>query len=178
MLSFRPTNKLAKAQQTQPSNLLVHIKTIWFIPFSTKYPLCKTFLRLNRCLIKVKIKTLQLFLCQFCNHSCLFFIALYFQVIDIHIAAIAIISCWQLYRKPFSRTSFLTKHFNKKLTITQIVIIIIIAYNSKRRKTNKFNRSFEQFEKYTLCQIWNTLAKYFWGIGSKGGSFVKYRLWH
>ena len=88
------------------------------------------------------------------------------------------ISCWQLYWKPFSRTSFLTKHFNKKMTITQIVVIIIIANNSKRRKTNKFNRSFDQFEKYILCQICNKLAKYFWGIGSKGGSFVKYRLWH
>ena len=27
-----------------------------------------------------------------------------------------------------------------------------------------------------LRQFWNTLAKYFWGIGSKGGSSIKYLL--
>ena len=32
--------------------------------------------------------------------------------------------------------------------------------------------------KYILCQFWDTLAEYFWDIGSKVGSFVKYLLWH
>ena len=30
-------------------NLIVHIKTMWFITFSTKHPICKTSLHLNRC---------------------------------------------------------------------------------------------------------------------------------
>ena len=37
-------------------NLIVHIKTMWFITFSTKHPICKTSLLLNRCLIKVDKK--------------------------------------------------------------------------------------------------------------------------
>ena len=32
------------------------------------------------------------------------------------------------------------------MTTIQIVIIVIIVYNSKRRKTKKFNRAFDQFE--------------------------------
>ena len=28
-----------------------------------------------------------------------------------------------------------------------------------------------------LCHFWNTIAEYFWDIGSKIGSFVKYLLW-
>ena len=118
---------------------------MWFITFSTKHPICKASL-LNMCLIKVKTKTLQACLSQFCNHSCLLFIALYFQEIDISIlAAITFISCWQLYRQAFSRGPFLTENINKKVTIIQIVIAIIV-YNSKRRKPKKFNRAFEQFE--------------------------------
>ena len=35
-------------------NLIVHTKTMWFIIFSTEHPICKTSLRLNWCLIKVK----------------------------------------------------------------------------------------------------------------------------
>ena len=62
-------------------NLIVHIKAMWFVTFSTKHLICKTSLRLNRCLIKVKTKLLQVCLCQFCIHSQLLLIALYFQVI-------------------------------------------------------------------------------------------------
>ena len=29
-----------------------------------------------------------------------------------------------------------------------------------------------------MRQFWDTLAEYFWDIGSKVGSFVKYLLWH
>ena len=119
---------------------------MWFITFSTKHPICKASV-LNRCLIKVKTKTLQACLSQFCNHSCLLFIALYFQEIDISIlAAITFISCWQLYRQPFSRGTFLTENINKKVTIIQIIAIFIIVYNSKQRKPKKFNRAFDQFE--------------------------------
>ena len=53
-------------------NLIVHIKTMWFITFSTKHPICKTSLRLNRCLIKTK--TLQVNLSEFCDHSRLFLV--------------------------------------------------------------------------------------------------------
>ena len=62
-------------------NLIVRIKTIGFITFSTKRPICKTFLRLNRCLLKLKTKTLPVCLSEFCDHSRLLFIALHFQVI-------------------------------------------------------------------------------------------------
>ena len=53
-------------------NLVVHIKTMWFITFSAKHPICKTSLRLNRCLIKTK--TLQVNLSEFCDHSRLFLV--------------------------------------------------------------------------------------------------------
>ena len=49
---------------------------LWFTTFSTKHLICKTFLCLNRCLIKVKTKTLQVCLSQFCDHSQLRLIAL------------------------------------------------------------------------------------------------------
>ena len=63
-------------------NLIVRIKTMGFINFfSTKHPICKTFLRLNRCLLKLKTKTLPVCLSEFCDHSRLLFIALHFQVI-------------------------------------------------------------------------------------------------
>ena len=65
-------------------NLIVHIKTMRFITFSTKHPMCKISLCLNRCLMKVKTKILQACLSQFCNHSWLLFIVLYFQVININ----------------------------------------------------------------------------------------------
>ena len=65
-------------------NLIAHIKTTWFAIFSAKHPVCKTSLRLNRWLIKVKTKTLQVCLSEFCNHSQLLFIVLYFQVINVN----------------------------------------------------------------------------------------------
>ena len=126
------------------------------------------------------------------------------------LAAIAFISYWQLCRQLFSRTPFLKEHINKRLTIIQIVKIV---YNSKQRKTKKFNRAFDQYQdcffdlklkiqihhikalihsrllllkqqtqeckrKCILYQFWNTFAEYFWNIGSKIWSFVKYLLWY
>ena len=64
--------------------LNVHIKAMWFITFFTKHPICKTSLCLSRCLIKVKTKTLQVYLSEFCNHSRLLFIALHSQVIKVN----------------------------------------------------------------------------------------------
>ena len=46
-------------------NLIVHIKTMWFITISTKHPICKTSLRLNRCLIKVDKKNCRSALVNF-----------------------------------------------------------------------------------------------------------------
>ena len=114
----------------------------------------KKFLKLTKkhftCFISALFQThktnQQACLSQFCNHSCLLFIALYFQEIYISmLVAITFISWWQLYRQPFSRGPFFTENINKKVTIIQIVIVIIV-YNSKRRKPKKFNRAFEQFE--------------------------------
>ena len=55
-------------------NLIVHIKTMWFIIFSTKHWTCKTSLHLKRCLAKVKTKTLQVCLNQFYSNSQLFIV--------------------------------------------------------------------------------------------------------
>ena len=49
----------------------------------TKHSICETSFRLNKCLIKVKTKSLKLCLSQFCDHSQLQFIALSFQIIKI-----------------------------------------------------------------------------------------------
>ena len=57
------------------------------------------------------------------------------------LAAIAFYNLWQLCRQPFLRAPFLTEHINKILTIIQIAVIV---YNSKRRKTKKFDRAFDQ----------------------------------
>ena len=47
---------------------------MWFIIFSTKHWTCKTSLHLKRCLAKVKTKTLQVCLNQFCSNSQLFIV--------------------------------------------------------------------------------------------------------
>ena len=70
VLSFRHTKQTSKnVADTISKHNCLYIKTMWFINFSTKHPICKIFLRLNRCLIKVKTKTLQVWLSQFCDHS-------------------------------------------------------------------------------------------------------------
>ena len=73
--------------------------------FLTKYPMCRTSLRLNRCLIKVKRKTLPVCLSQFCDHSRLLFIVLYFQVININPQ--------QLELHSLATGSFTDRHFQE-----------------------------------------------------------------
>ena len=41
--------------------------------------------------------------------------------------------------------NFLTEHINRRLTIIQIVIIV---YNSKRRKRKKLNKAFDQLDQF------------------------------
>ena len=53
-------------------------------PILVTHPFLDFFFHLNRCLIKVKTKTLQGYFSQFCSHRQLLFIALYFQVIKIN----------------------------------------------------------------------------------------------
>ena len=43
------------------------------------------------------------------------------------------------------RNNFLTEHINRRLTIIQIVIIV---YNSKRRKRKKLNKAFDQLNQF------------------------------
>ena len=134
-------------QQAQPLNLIVHIKTMWFITYSTKHSICKTSVGLNRCLIKVKAKTQQACLSQFCNHNHLLFIVLYFQVIDInpYLLQFHLLPSGSFTDSHFQEHLFLTENI-KKLTIIRIVITAIIVYNTKQRKTKKLNRAFDQCE--------------------------------
>ena len=88
-------------------NLIVHIKTMCFITFSSKHPICKTSLHLNRCLIKVSTKTLQVCLNQFCDHNWFLFIVLYLQVININ-------PC-QLQLHLLAAGSFTKSHFQEHL---------------------------------------------------------------
>ena len=55
----------------------------------------------------------------------------------------------------FQEHFFLTKHIHKKLTIIQITVTV---YNSKQRKTKKFNRAFDEFDQF--WPIWNLQYKY------------------
>ena len=43
------------------------------------------------------------------------------------------------------KNNFLTEHINRRLTIIQIVIIV---YNSQRRKTKKFHKAFDQLDQF------------------------------
>ena len=79
---------------------------MWFITFSTKHPICKTFLRLNQCFIKTKTKTLQICLGKFCDHSRLLFIVLYFQAININPFDTSVLVCpstAKISKKTFSQ---------------------------------------------------------------------------
>ena len=82
-------------------NYVVH----HFFFFLTKHPMCRTSLRLNRCLIKVKRKTLQVCLSQLCDHSQLLIIVLYFQVITIN--------PYQLELHLLATGSFTDRHFQE-----------------------------------------------------------------
>ena len=83
-------------------------------------------------------------------------------------AAIAFISYWQLYRQPFSRTSFLAEDINKRLAIIQIVVIVC---NSKQRKTKKlgfwpiwpiFNQFITQNINTAHKRIYSSHTQYYW----------------
>ena len=75
--------------------------------FSTTHPTGKTSLRLDRCLIKKRTKTVQVCLRQFCNHSRIFVIVLYFQVISIN--------PYQLQLHLLAVRSFTDNHFQEQL---------------------------------------------------------------
>ena len=69
-LSFRHTKKTSKnVADTISRHNYSYIKIMWFINFSTKHPICKIFLCLNRCLVKIKTKTLQVCLSQFYDQN-------------------------------------------------------------------------------------------------------------
>ena len=114
-------------------NLIVHIKTMWFITFPPKHPICKTSLRLNRCLIKVKAKTLQVCLSEFCNHSRLLFIALHFQIIKInpYYLQLHLLAAGSFTDNHFQEHNFLTEHIYKRLTFS----VSIIQNEEKQRNS-------------------------------------------
>ena len=105
-------------------NLIVRIKTMGFITFSTKHPICKTFLRLNRCLLKLKTKTLPVCLSEFCDHSRLLFIALHFQVIKGYPYQLQShsLAAGSFVDKRLSRTPFFTKYISKKPVFSVFMI--------------------------------------------------------
>ena len=103
--------------------LIVHIKTMWFITFSTKHPICKTCLRLSKRLIKVKTKTLQACLSEFCDRSQLLFIALHFQVMKvIHISCNCIYQLLAALQPTVFKNTLLTKRIYKRLTFSVCII--------------------------------------------------------
>ena len=114
-------------------NLIVHMKTMWFITFPTKHPICKTSLRLNRCLIKVKTKALQVCLSEFCNHSRLLFIALHFQVIKINPRQLQLhlLAAGSFTDNHFQEHNFLTAHIYRRLTFS----VSIIQSEEKQRNS-------------------------------------------
>ena len=67
------------------------------------------------------------------------------------LAAIAFISCWQLYRQPFSRTHFLTEHIYKRLTFS----MFIIQSEEKQRNSMDLLTNVE-----IIFLIWNSKYKY------------------
>ena len=105
-------------------NLIVRIKTIWFIIFFTKHPICKTSLHLNRCLTKLETKTLQVCLSQFCDHTWVLFIALYFQVINInpYQLQLHLLAAGSFTDNHFQEHLFLTEHINRRLTFSVFII--------------------------------------------------------
>ena len=137
---------------------------------------CKRSLRLNRCLIKVNVKTLQVCLSQFAATAIT--------------AVIAFVSCLQLNRQPFSRIPFLTEHsricfqlFVSYWRLTWSVFIIQSKENKeiqlvfdkyqdyifdlKLTPQKSFTHSYLLIlkqqtrkckRKYNLCQFRNTLA--------------------
>ena len=137
---------------------------MWFITFSTKHLIFKTSFRLNRCLIKVKIKTLQVGLHQRILGPqatlvhCITFPSNKHQSI---LAVIAFISCWQLYRQSCSRTPFLTE---------------FSVYNSKWRKKKRFNRAFDQYQ-HLIHSYLLLLKQQTWKCKRNCKPVLKYTWW-
>ena len=70
VLSFRHKKQSSKnVADTISKHNCLYIKIMLFINFSTKHPICKIFLCLNRCLVKIKTKTLQVCLSQFYDQN-------------------------------------------------------------------------------------------------------------
>ena len=117
--------------------LIVHNKTMWFITFSTNHPICKKLLCLNRSLIQVKTKALEVYP-QFCQGIWLFHSANshlwrekdIFAATDKVVLKIFFLQTRQftsvpqgfwwhpLHPQPFSRAHFLTKHITPSRTNT------------------------------------------------------------
>ena len=109
---------------------------MWFITFSTKHPICKKLLCLNRSLIQVKTKALEVYLSQFCQGIWLFHSAnshlwrekdifaatdkvalkIFFLQARQFTSALQGFWCHPLHLQPFSRAHFLTKHITPSRT--------------------------------------------------------------
>ena len=120
---------------------------MWFITFSTRHPTSKTSLCLNRCLIKVKTKTLQVCLNKFCDLNWLLFINKDSSIL----AAIAFTSCWQLYRQLSLRTHFLPEHIYKRLTFS---LFVIQSEKNQRNSMGLLSNA------KIIFLIWNSKYKY------------------
>ena len=137
---------------------------------------CKRSLRLNRCLIKVNVKTLQVCLSQFAATAIT--------------AVIAFVSCLQLNRQPFLRIPFLTEHsricFQLFVSYWRLACSVFIIQSKENKEIQLVFDKYQDYifdlkltpqksfthsyllilkqqtrkckRKYNLCQFRNTLA--------------------